>query len=159
MTRLLFILFCCMGFAACTTEDGVDYCKEHYLYHSEHLDSLGTLSISMTDDGRLTSELTLPASFSAEGLDEQLQNVGSVYSLQTVRDCAAATSSFGRQNNELIATYESQCGLDNKIGQLDVLLFDTLASLEELEVDVVTPVTQKHFAINRQCESAIFRLD
>ena len=117
------------------------------------------LAITMVDDGTLSSILTLPASALTEGLGEQLENSQSVYSLQTARDCAAATTVIRRENSKLIATYESRCGADNKIGQLDIVLFDKLPSLEELEVDVVTPVTQKHLAINRQCESAIFRLD
>ena len=159
MTRLLFIFLCCAGISACTQDDEADYCRDHNLIHSEHLDSLGKLSIVMADDGLLSSELTLPESLSVDGLDERLQDPGSVYTLQTARDCAVATSDVRRQDNKLVAAYESQCGLDNKIGQLDVVLFDTLAALEELEVHVVTPVTQKRFAISRQCESAIFRLD
>jgi hypothetical protein len=39
-----------------------------------------------------------------------------------------------------------------------VHLFDSLPLLEEIEVFITTPVAEKHFAINRQCENAIFRL-
>ena len=159
MTRLSLILLSCIVVSACSGEKEVDYCKDHYLFHAEHQDELGMLAITMVDDGTLSSILTLPASALTEGLDEQLENSQSVYSLQTARDCAASTTAIRRENSKLIATYESRCGADNKIGQLDIVLFDKLPSLEELEVDVVTPVTQKHFAINRQCESAIFRLD
>ncbi len=159
MTRPSFILFACIVVSACTGEEEVDYCKDHYLFHAEHRDKLGTLAITMADDGTLNSVLTLSASTLTEGLDQQLQDSQTVYSLQTERECTAAAPAIRREDGQLIATYESSCGLDNKIGQLDVVLFDNLPSLEELEVDVVTPVTQKRFAINRQCESAIFRLD
>jgi len=159
VTRLYFILLSCLVMSACSGEKDVDYCKDHYLLHAEHRDELGLLAITMVDDGTLSSILTLPASVLTEGLDEQLKNSQSVYSLQTARDCAAATTAIRRENSKLIATYESKCGADNKIGQLDVVLFDTLTSIEELEVNVITPVTQKHFAISRQCESAIFRLE
>ena len=159
MTRLSLILFACIVMSACTGEEEVDYCKDHYLFHAEHGDELGTLAITMVEDGTLNSILTLSASIFTEGLDQQLQDSQTVYSLQTERECAAATPAIRREDGYLIATYESICGLDNKIGQLDVVLFDNLPSLEEIEVDVVTPVTQKHFAIIRQCESAVFRLD
>jgi len=159
VTRLYFILLSCLVMSACSGEKDVDYCKDHYLLHAEHRDELGLLAITMMDDGTLSSILTLPASALTEGLDEQLENSQSVYSLQTAQDCAVTTTAIRRENNKLIATYKSNCGADNKVGQLDVVLFDTLPLLEELEVDVVTPVTRKHFAISRQCESAIFRLE
>jgi hypothetical protein len=113
----------------------------------------------MADDGVLSIELTLPASTLVDTLDNRLLDPRRVYSLQTEKDCVGATSDGRRGEDMFLGRYESQCGLDNKIGQLDVVLFDTLAALEELEVYVVTPVTQKRFAISRQCESAIFRLD
>ena len=159
MTRPSFILFACIVVSACTGEEDVDYCKNHYLFHAEHRDKLGTLAITMADDGTLNSVLTLSASTLAAGLDQQLQDSQTVYSLQTERECTAAAPAIRREDGQLIATYESSCGLDNKIGQLDVVLFDNLPSLEEIEVNVVTPVTQKHFAISRQCQSAIFRLE
>ena len=159
MTRLPLVLLSCIVVSACSGEEEVDYCKDHYLVHPEHQNELGMLAITMVVDGTLSSILTLPASALTEGLDEQLESSQSVYSLQTARDCAAATTVIRRENSKLIATYESKCGADNKIGQLDVVLFDTLTSIEELEVNVITPVTQKHFAISRQCESAIFRLE
>jgi hypothetical protein len=37
-------------------------------------------------------------------------------------------------------------------------LFDIISELEEVEAHFTTPVTQKRFAISRQCDSAIFRL-
>ena len=159
MTRLSVILFACIVISACSGEEEVDYCKNHYLFHAEHSDEPGTLAITMVDDGTLNSVLTLPASTLPEDLDQQLQDSKFVYSLQTARECIAAKPAVRREDGQLIANYESSCGLDNKIGQLDVVLFDNLASLEELEVNVITPVTQKHFAISRQCASAIFRLD
>jgi hypothetical protein len=56
-------------------------------------------------------------------------------------------------------TFESQCGEDNRLRQLDIALFDLLPNLDEVEVSMTTPATQKRFAINRQCDAPIFRLD
>ena len=159
MTKRHLVLLCCMALSACTEEDAVDYCRDHYLIHAGHQDGLGTLAMTMADSGILSVELTLPTSSLIDGIDELLEDPQLVYTLQTTTDCTAATSIVRHSDSAVVATYESSCGVDNKIDQLDVVLFDTLTSLEELEVDVVTPVTQKHFAISRQCESAIFRLD
>ena len=159
MTKRHLVLLCCIALSACTEEDAVDYCRDHYLLHAGHQDGIGRLAVTMADNGILSSELTLPVSSLIDGVDGFLEDPQLVYTLQTSRDCAAATSTVRRLDSTVVATYESRCGIDNKIGQLDVVLFDTMASLDEIEVNVVTPVTQKHFAISRQCESAIFRLD
>jgi hypothetical protein len=63
------------------------------------------------------------------------------------------------QSGTISASFESRCGAGNKIGQVDVLIFDSSPELEEVEVLVTTPATSKHFAISRQCDAAIFRLD
>ncbi len=55
--------------------------------------------------------------------------------------------------------FEASCGLDNKIGQINVVLFDQLEALEEVVVSVTTPATSKRFGISRQCDGPIFRLD
>ena len=159
MTKRHLVLLCCIALSACTEEDAVDYCRDHYLLHAGHQDGLGMLTVTMADSGILSTELTLPASSLIDGIDELLEDPQLVYTLQTSSDCTAATSTVRRLDSTVVATYESRCGIDNKIGQMDVVLFDTLTTLEELEVNIVTPATQKHFAISRQCESAIFRLD
>ena len=159
MTKRHLVLLCCIALSACTGEDAVDYCRDHYLLHAGHQDDLGTLAVTMADSGILSTELTLPASSLIDGIDELLEDPQLVYTLQTNSECTAATSTVRRLDSTVVATYESRCGIDNKIGQLDIVLFDTLTSLDEIEVNVVTPATQKRFAISRQCESAIFRLD
>ena len=155
----LVVLLSSMGVTGCMKEETDDYCRNHYLFHAEHQDEVGQLLVSFTADGHLASELTLPGSAIADEIDEQLHNPASVYVLQTERGCSTATSTVDRFDGAVKATYKSNCGADNKIGQLDVAIFDTLPAIEELEVRVVTPVTQKHFAISRQCKNAIFRLE
>ena len=159
MTKRHLVLLCCIALSACADEDTVDYCRDHYLIHAGHQDGLGMLAVTMADSGILSTELTLPVSSLIGGIEDLLKDPQLVYTLQTARDCTAGTSTFRRLDSTVVTTYESHCGIDNKIGQVDIVLFDTLTSLEELEVKVVTPATQKHFAISRQCESAIFRLD
>ncbi len=156
---VLVVLLSSMGVTGCMKEETADYCRNHYLVHAEHQDDIGMLAVSIGADGVLASELTLPVTYMAEEIAEQIRNPDSVYTLQTERSCTPATSEVQLLEGGIKANYESRCGVDNKIGQLDVALFDTLSTVEELEVRVVTPVTQKHFAISRQCKSAIFRLE
>jgi hypothetical protein len=156
--------------AACTKDDATDFCMNHYRFHADHLNSVGELVIGLTADGRLQTELSLPfASFSdlqAEpveafaGIEELLSEPGRVYRLDTERDCSATTVvGVQRDGVSLNARYESSCGDDNKVGQLDIALFDEVPQLAELEVRIATPAVGKHFVINRQCSAAIFRFE
>ena len=146
--------------AACSKDEAPDFCSDHAQFHAEHVDSNAVLSIVMTADGRVDSEIRLPAAtFGGDTTLAVLQDVSKVYALQTTVECGTAKSSLESLDGIVIGRYTSNCGADNKLSQVDVLLFDSLPELSEVEVSVVTPVTQKQFAINRQCESAIFRVE
>lgn len=147
-----------IGLAGCGIDKAPDFCKDHGDFHAAHRDELGTLSIVMNADGRLQSEVVLPIAVVGDSAAAVLKDVARVYSLQTSVECTVSTANVSAQDGQLRAHYESQCGTDNKIGQLDVHIFDALPRLEEIEVDITTPVARKHFAINRKCENAIFRL-
>jgi hypothetical protein len=149
----------CFALAACAPERAPEFCRNHAQFHNEHLDSLASLDVVMTDEGIIRSELSIPVSVMAGVPSELLEDSRKVYSLQTENECAASSVILNETYNFVAASYESDCGIDNKIGQLDILLFEILAALDEVEVTVTTPVTQKRFVINRQCDSAIFRFE
>ncbi len=149
----------CFALAACAPERAPEFCRNHAQFHNEHLDSLASLDVVMTDEGIVRSELSIPVSVMAGVPSELLEDSHEVYYLQTENECAASSVILNETDKTVTAIYESNCGADNKIGQIDILLFETLSTLDEVDVTVTTPVTQKHFAINRQCDSAIFRLE
>ncbi|MCY4428500.1 MAG: hypothetical protein OXC05_15925 [Halieaceae bacterium] len=153
------VVLCAVALAACTPEVASDYCRNHHEIHAQHQDPPGTLSVTMTEQGLLKSELVLPvALFAGADPRSMLEAVENVYSLQTEKDCREPQVSVAISGEQVSAAYLSDCGPENKIGQLDIALFDALPRLDEVVVTVTTPVAQKHFAISRQCESAIFRL-
>ena len=157
---LLILLPALLGFVACAPQDASDYCKNHYEFHEQHLDSLGALSITMAADGLIQSELRLPSSvLEGSNASTLLQDTANVYTLQTNLECEVPAATVSNLGDGVVASYKSQCGADNKIGQVDVSLFESLSTIDELEVTVTTPATQKHFVISRRCESAIFRLN
>jgi hypothetical protein len=157
--RILIMLFC-LALAACSKHEVPDICRNHPQFHSEHADSNGVLSIVMTDDGRIDSEVRLPeAIFGGNSTLAVLQDVSKVYALQTETECIAGDAILGSSEGMIVGGYTSSCGAENRLRQVDVLLFESLPNLEEVVVSVVTSATQKTFAINRQCESAIFRIE
>jgi hypothetical protein len=150
----------CIALAACSKDEAPDICRDHPQFHSEHADSNALLSIVMTDDGRIDSEVRLPeAIFGGNSTLAVLQDVSKVYALQTETECSRGEPTLSSSEGMIVGAYTSSCGADNRLRQVDVLLFDSLSNLEEVEVSVVTSATQKTFAINRQCESAIFRVE
>jgi hypothetical protein len=153
--------------SACSREEAADYCKNHYLVHAEHADSIARLHGTLDAAGLLTMRLSLPtgvfgsgpdAAKSSGALGQLLQSPEEVYSLETDQPCAAATVKMDELDQGMAVEYQSQCGAGNRVKQVNVELFALLDKLEEVEVQMDTAATSKHFAISRQCEQAIFRL-
>ena len=160
ISRRILIAFFCLVLAACSKNKAPDFCQDHVQFHAEHADSNALLSVEMTDDGRVDTAVRLPvAIFGGDSTLAVLQDVSKVYALQTVTECSAGETTLGSSEGMMIGKYTSNCGADNKLSQVDILLFGSLPNLTEVEVSVVTPATQKQFTINRQCESAIFRVE
>lgn len=145
------------GVMGCVQEEAPDFCKNHYLFHAEHADNSAQLSITMSDSGDIHSELQVPGTIPQQSASI-LGDVANVYTVETATECGPAQATTSPGPDMLRASYSSTCGVDNKIGQINVLLFESFPQLAEVVVDVTTPATQKHFAIHRQCSSAIFRL-
>jgi len=113
--------------AACTQSGEIDYCRDHHLVHSEHLDNIGMITLDIDADGTLTKHLQLPA------------NLG--------------------DGSDFVDFIALQLEGGARLRQIDVSILDQIPELEEIEVSMSTTATRKRFAINRQCESPIFRLD
>ena len=163
------LLLALISLAACSKEERNDYCKNHYLFHAGHQNTLGRLEMTLNADGLMQTKLSIPAAIFSEGkspagerLDRlalMLQQEQVLYDLQTERACESTLVSIDHGPEGLDARYESHCGSDNRLKQVDVTLLDVVAELEEIEVAITTEVTSKRFAISRQCPSAVFRLD
>lgn len=157
----------CVTISACSNDNATNYCKNHDLFHNDHRDTLGNLVVNMKNTGLLVTDLTLPYSiFGYEPpdgaivkLEETLRDSQNVYNLQTEHDCKYANVTLYRGTEAINVHYESSCGASNKIRQLNFTLFDTVPELNEIDVLVKTVAVSKRFVINRQCDSAIFRLD
>ena len=147
----LLVAFLCVG--ACSQSEGNDYCRNHYQFHAAHIDDIGRLTVDLTSDGVLSRRLELPNGI----VDGELPD--GIFGLQTEIECTTTDVAVDSSNSGLVAKFESQCGEGNRLRQLDVSIFDLFPELDEIEVMMTTPVTQKRFVINRQCAAPVFRLD
>lgn len=163
----LFLLAAYAIVSACSNDNATDYCKNHDLFHDNHRDTVGVLVVNMTDSGLLVTDLTLPYSIYGRNpsdntiaeLARTLREPQNAYKLQTERDCEKAIVNLRRGTESVNVHYASSCGENNKLGQLDFALFDTVPELDEIDVVVTTAAVSKHFLISRQCDNAIFPLD
>ncbi len=163
------LLLALISLGACSEGERTDYCKNHYLFHADHQDTLGRLEMTINADGLMQSSLSIPAAIFSEGkspagermdrLALMLQQEQVLYDLQTEWDCESTVVSIDQGPEGLDARYESHCGSDNRLRQVDVALLDVVAELEEIEVTITTAATSKRLAISRHCPTAIFRLD
>ena len=142
-----------LSIVACSRSTEPDFCRDHHLVHRDHSDSVATLDIILSDDGLLTKELMVPVA------DGDSSSIGETFAMQADEGCSATESDVRRDNVGVHATYISDCGAGNRLRQIDVSIFEQLPDLEELEVTMKTPATQKHFVISRQCDRPIFRLE
>ena len=147
-----------LAMAGCAQDDAPDFCDDRAQYGAEYAGNSAKLSVVMSEDGRVETDLRFPIEvFDATTTQSILQDVNNIYSLQTDSACAATIVTVSSNDESILANYVTECGADNKLGQFDVSLFDSISALDEVEVKVVAPATQKHFLIHRQCAAAIFR--
>lgn len=157
------VLVVAASLGACGEDNGVDYCKNHYVFHSDHLDSLANLTIILSDTGDLEGNLSMPevvfGEISESDTSSILGDPDNTFTLQTESPCTVSVKSISPTADGINASFEASCGPDNKVGRIDVALFDHITALEEVVVSITTPATNKRFGISRQCDGPIFRLD
>lgn len=168
MFRIVLVTFVVGMLAACVKQDSADYCNNHDLYHESHAENVGVLNISHSEDGRVVVKFSLPKSLigrrsesagrSLVQIIELLSDQDKVFKLQSETDCTVDVAVVRSADAGILASYGMDCGADTRIGQIDIPLFDVLPEIDEVEVEITTPATTKHFAISRQCDNAIFRL-
>lgn len=164
LKTLTLALLCSLLFTACKPADDTNYCDNHYLYHQDHQGQIGMFTANLDAEGHLQITLEVPdqaIATEANGEVDLAALLGQperVYTIMSETACSAAEVSVENTNRGVRAAYSAECGPDNRVEQISVGLFDNLPPIGEVEATIVTPAAQKHFAISRQCDSAIFRL-
>jgi hypothetical protein len=148
---------------ACNKNEEVDYCGNHYEFHANHLDASATLTIDISESGDLDGSLMIPDINYGDETEASirflLDDPDKIFTLQTETPCAVSVTGVSSSGEGLETKLVASCGPDNKLGQINVALFEHMPNLEELVVSVTTPATTKRFGISRQCDGPIFRLD
>jgi hypothetical protein len=148
---------------ACGKDDGINYCKNHDKVHADHADTIANLIINVSAAGDLEGSLSIPEAAlgdsTAEEVESILSSAGNSFTLQTEHPCTVAVTTIATSAGGVNASYTASCGADNKLGKINASLFDSFDQLDEVVTSMTTAVTSKRFAISRQCDSPIFKLD
>lgn len=149
--------------AACGEQSSGDHCDNHYELHANHLDSVATLSVELSESGTLESRLLIPSSVFGDlaraDIEILLANTENTFTVQSTTACSSPNTSLNWTNDVLEVRSASDCGADNRVEKINIALFDHVAGLEEIVASVTTAATAKRFAISRKCDAPIFRLD
>lgn len=147
---------------ACSGDDGADYCKNHYRFHPDHVDSIASLNLEVSAEGNIGGRLTMPhavvGNMPESDIRQLLGDPERSFALQSDVSCTLSLSEVSVTAHGYDADYAASCGSENQLGKINVALFDHLADLDEVVVSVTTPATGKHFGISRRCAKPIFRL-
>lgn len=161
-SKFVLLVAVATGLGACSGDDGADYCKNHYLFHPDHLDSIAKLNLEVSTDGDLGGRLTVPRVAVGDMPESDVRllfgDPERSFALQSDASCTLSLTKFSAAPESYDANYAASCGPDNRLEKINVALFDHLPDLDEVVVSVTTPATGKHFGISRQCDNPIFRL-
>ena len=64
-----------LALGACTDGREPDFCRNHHLFHADHADEVGVLTIELAADGTLRKELQLPDALRTSYRDDELFNL------------------------------------------------------------------------------------
>jgi hypothetical protein len=169
MTRFKVLqLLCIPVLAACSQQDESNtYCEAHQQRHSSHLEIVTTVQIEHKQAGELEASIEIPHEALTEPVDHsmehgraelvsRLRDVDQVFEIESASTCSEVLAQAEEINGQVSARYQFDCGADNKLNKISVVLFDNFPEIQEVEVRMTTPAVQKHFVINRQCSAAMF---
>lgn len=163
-SRLVLGMFAALAaLCGCDRGAGTDYCRNHYAFHQDHIETIGVLEIDVAKQGDMAANLAMPAAvfgdLDAAVVRSRLGAADGILGLQVTEGaCVLSVDDVSESAAGLDVVLTSDCGVGNKLEQVDVLLFEHWPQLEEVVVSVTTPATAKHFAVNRKCERPVFRL-
>ena len=147
----------------CTKDDGVDYCRNHYQFHDEHVESSAVLALTIDEVGAVSGSLMIPSvafrGDTSEQIAAMIQGAGGIFEPGPDYSCDLPKGGITMSAEGLRFEFAANCGSEGGLDSMNIVLLDHLPEVEELVTTITTHATSKHFAISRQCASPIFRLE
>lgn len=140
----------------CGEKEEISFCKSHAKEHQKHQTDITQINIDYSEQGLIVAKVKVVQEHAKQ---EVLANMANIIDVKADRACKVGSVDIEKEDVYYQATYSQDCGLDNKLKKVSVLVLDNFTTIDEVEVDISTPSSSKHFVLNRQCDSPIFNVN
>jgi len=139
----------------CGEKSADSFCKSHAQEHQLHQGDITLVNIDYSEQGQIVAKIKVAKDHAQY---QSLATMADIIEVKAVKACTNASVDITEQGMFYQARYSLDCGLDNKLNKVSVLVLDNFTTIDEVEVAISTPSSSKHFVLSRQCDSPIFNL-
>lgn len=140
----------------CDEKEEISFCKSHAKQHKNHQSEVTQIDIDYSDQGLIVANIKVAQAHARQNV---LLNMANIIDVKAVKACTNGSVDIKEEGNYYQARYSLDCGLDNKLNKVSVLVLENFITIDEVEVDISTPSSRKHFVLSRQCDSPIFNVN
>lgn len=145
----------CSLLLGCGEKSADSFCKSHAKEHNLHRSDITQVNIVYSEEGHIIAELKIAQQHAQY---QVLANMADNIEVKAERACTSNAVDIEAVGMYYQARYSLNCGLENKLQKVSVLVLDNFQAIDEVEVSIVTPSSSKHFVLSRQCDNPIFNL-
>lgn len=146
----------CSILLGCGEKQVESFCKIHAKEHDLHRDDITQVHIDYSEQGIITAQVKIAQQNTQY---KALINLVDIIKVKANRVCTDDTVDIKEQGKYYQASYSLNCGLDNKVSKVLVPILENFKTIDEVEVEINTPSSSKHFVLSRQCDSPIFNVN
>jgi len=140
----------------CGEKEEISFCKSHAKQHKNHQSEVTQIDIDYSEQGLIVAQITVAQNLAQK---EVLASLANIIDVKAGKPCTNGSVDIKEEGNYYQATYSLNCGLENKLNKVSVLVLEKFTTIDEVEVDISTPSSSKHFVLSRQCDSPIFNVN
>ena len=146
----------CSVLVGCSEEAADSFCKKHGKEHQLHQNDITQINIDYSEQGQIVVQVKIAKEHAQR---QRLAQVANIIDVKADKSCSSGAVDIKEEGKYYQASYSLNCGLDNKLNKVSILVLDNFEKIDEVEASISTPSSSKHFVLNRQCDSPIFNLN
>ncbi|MBL4630133.1 MAG: hypothetical protein JKY14_02905 [Paraglaciecola sp.] len=153
--QVLLCIGMCSLLAGCGEQEIDSFCKNHGKEHQLHRNNITQIKIDYSEQGQIVAQVKVEQ---AHAQRQMLAKMAHIIDVKADKTCTTGAIDIKEEGKYYQASYTLDCGVENKLNKVTVLVLDNFKTIEEIEVAISTPSSSKHFVLSRQCDSPIFNL-
>ena len=146
----------CSLLLGCGEKAAESFCKSHAKEHDLHRGDITQVHIDYSEQGKITAQVKIAQQYTQY---KALITMVDIIEVKADSVCTGDTVDIKEQGKYYQANYSINCGLDNKLSKVSVPILENFKAIDEVEVVINTPSSNKHFVLSSQCDSPIFNVN